>query len=126
MQPPLVVALYGELGAGKTCFTKGIAQGLGIEQPVTSPTFSLIQEYSGACPLIHVDCYRLAGEEDAENIGLVEILSRNAVVVVEWPEKIETLLPNDYLEIRIEIVNETIRVIDWNNISLVQDIQCSS
>ncbi len=120
VQPPQVIALYGGLGAGKTCFTQGVARGLGVKQKVTSPTYSLIQEYPGRHLLIHVDCYRLAGEEDAENIGLVEILSRNAVVVVEWPEKIETLFPNDYLEIRIEIVNEAIRVIDWDNISLIQ------
>lgn len=111
VQPPLVVALLGELGSGKTCFAQGVAQGLGIKQPVTSPTFSLIQQYPGSYPLIHVDCYRLTGEEDAESIGLTEVFRSTAIVLVEWAEKIESLLPDRHLQIRMEMVDETTRLI---------------
>ena len=110
VQPPQVIALYGELGAGKTCLAQGIALGMGIKQRVTSPTYPLIQEYPDPHLLVHVDCYRLSVEEDAVNIGLAEILSQSAVVLVEWPERIERLLPASCLAIHMEIVNETTRL----------------
>ena len=115
VRPPQVIALYGELGAGKTCFTQGVARGVGIEQKVTSPTYSLIQEYPGRYLMVHIDCYRLTGEDDAVDIGLVEILSKFAIVLVEWPERIKRLLPEKCLEIYMEIVNETTRSISIKN-----------
>jgi tRNA threonylcarbamoyladenosine biosynthesis protein TsaE len=111
VKAPEVIALYGGLGAGKTCFTKGVARGLGLSGAVTSPTYSLIQEYPGVETLIHVDCYRLGGTEDALNIGLAEELKRDAVVVVEWADRIEPLLPERRLDIRMEIVDEETRLI---------------
>jgi tRNA threonylcarbamoyladenosine biosynthesis protein TsaE len=111
VQPPQVFALYGELGAGKTCLAQGLAQGVGIKQWLTSPTYSLIREYSGQYPLVHVDCYRLTGEEDAVDTGLGEILGRSAIVLVEWPEKIERLLPDSCLKIRMTIIDEATRLI---------------
>ncbi len=115
MHPPQVIALYGGLGAGKTCFTQGVARGVGIKQKVTSPTYSLIQEYPGRYLLVHVDCYRLSGEDDAVDIGLVEILNQSAIVLVEWPERIQRLLPGSCLEIQMEVVNETTRSISIKN-----------
>ncbi len=88
---------------------------MGIKQKVTSPTYSLIHEYPGRYLLVHVDCYRLTGEDDAVDIGLAEILSRSAIVLVEWPEKIKRLLPGSCLEIYMEIVNETTRSISIKN-----------
>jgi len=98
------VLLYGDLGAGKTTLTGFLALGLGVapEQPVTSPSFSLVHEYQGRCPLFHIDCYRLAGEEDVEAAGLTEYLdSRSGVCVVEWPERLGRLRPPDSLAITI-------------------------
>ena len=101
-----MVALSGDLGAGKTCLTRGIARGLGITDPVTSPTFILVAEYatSRGFPLYHADCYRLgdAAAAEAESIGLAEMMDGPGVAVVEWAERIERLLPDDTL--RIELV----------------------
>lgn len=82
-----VVALDGTLAAGKTYFTKGIALGLKIQEEITSPTFTVISEYSGRLPLYHMDIYRLAGEEDFLNIGAEDMLYGNGVCVIEWSEK---------------------------------------
>jgi tRNA threonylcarbamoyladenosine biosynthesis protein TsaE len=84
---------------------------MGIKQRLISPTYSLIREYSGRYPLVHVDCYRLTGEEDAIDIGLGEILGRSTIVLVEWPEKIERLLPDTCLKIHITIIDEATRLI---------------
>lgn len=106
LQPGDVIALSGDLGAGKTCLTRGIARGLGITDPVTSPTFILVGEYATArgFPLYHADCYRLgdAAAAEAESIGLDEMMEGPGVAVVEWAERIECLLPDDTL--RIELV----------------------
>lgn len=106
LQPGDVVALSGDLGAGKTCLTRGIARGLGITDPVTSPTFILVGEYTTArgFPLYHADCYRLgdAAAAEAESIGLDEMMGGPGVAVVEWAERIERLLPDETL--RIELV----------------------
>ena len=106
LQPGDVVALIGDLGAGKTCMTRGIARGLGIADPVTSPTFILVAEYRTArgFPFYHADCYRLgdAAVAEAESIGLDEMMEGSGVAVVEWAERIDRLLPDDTL--RIELV----------------------
>jgi tRNA threonylcarbamoyladenosine biosynthesis protein TsaE len=96
------ICLYGELGAGKTTFVQGIADGLGIrEQYITSPSFSLINEYKGRLDLYHIDLYRLSGPGDLEGIGFTEYPG-NGVAVVEWPERAEGLLPGQRLDILIE------------------------
>jgi len=102
LQPGEVVLLRGELGAGKTVLVQGIARGIGIDDPVTSPTFTLIHEYgSSDCPLIHVDLYRLEKPEDLESIGLEEMFDGLSVVVVEWSERMGRLTPAEYLLVQI-------------------------
>ena len=100
-----VVALIGDLGSGKTTLAKAIARGLAVTDPVTSPTFSLIQEYAGQIPMYHFDPYRLDRPEEIAELGLDEYLQREGVVVVEWANLIEQLLPSDRFEIRIDILN---------------------
>jgi len=113
LQPGHVVALIGELGAGKTCLTQGIAAGLGVERAVTSPTFIMVNEYptARASRLCHVDCYRLAvdGAREALGIGLDELLHGEAICVVEWADRIELLLPPDHLRVTLTYVDECTR-----------------
>ena len=95
-----VLTLEGELGAGKTTFTKGIAKGLGIKRTVNSPTFTIVKEYEGRLPLYHMDVYRL--EYSDEDIGFDEYFNGDGVSVVEWAQFIEDYLPIDRLDIRIK------------------------
>ncbi|HNP60226.1 MAG TPA: tRNA (adenosine(37)-N6)-threonylcarbamoyltransferase complex ATPase subunit type 1 TsaE [Nitrospirales bacterium] len=98
-----VLALTGDLGAGKTVLTCGIALGLGIPMDqVSSPTFTLIQEYSGAIPLIHVDLYRLDGPSDISTLGLEEYFTPNTIVLIEWAERFPQILPADHITICLE------------------------
>ena len=106
-----VVLLEGGLGAGKTVLAQGIAQGLGIDDPVTSPTFTLIHEYAGRLPLYHVDLYRLAGDADAAAIGLEEYVYGDGVTVIEWPDRAGTLLPTDHLSVALRPIAETKRAL---------------
>ena len=85
--PGDVVALSGALGAGKTSLVKGIALGLGVAEPVTSPTFTLIQEYDGRIPLYHIDLYRITDPDQLDDLGIEEYLEGDGVTVIEWPEK---------------------------------------
>lgn len=98
-----MLALTGDLGAGKTVLTCGIALGLGIPMDqVSSPTFTLIQEYSGAIPLIHVDLYRLEGPSDISSLGLEEYFTPNTIVLIEWAERFPKILPADHIIIFLE------------------------
>ena len=109
------VALTGELGAGKTCLTQGIAGGLGVPDcyVVASPTFTLINEYPGKeTALYHLDLYRLAGSGDLEEIGYQEYLARGGVVVVEWAEKIPDAIPEEALCVTLSYVGENVRRIE--------------
>lgn len=109
LQPGDVVALVGDLGAGKTCLTRGMAAGLGVQEPVASPTFILVAEYSTAAgfPLYHADCYRLDNPtREAEDIGLDELMADHGAVVVEWADRIAALLPPDHLRVTLEIVDD--------------------
>jgi ATPase, YjeE family len=112
-----VVALDGTLAAGKTYFTKGIALGLKIQEEITSPTFTVISEYSGRLPLYHMDIYRLAGEEDFLNIGAEDMLYGNGVCVIEWSEKIREILPKNTISVKISINSNNSRSISIDNIS---------
>lgn len=108
--PDLLICLDGELGAGKTTFTKGVAEALGVREVITSPTFTIIKEYSdGAMPLYHVDAYRLEGE--AGGINIEEYFVKGGVVVIEWPEMIAEVLPEERLEIKIRAGEGETRVL---------------
>jgi len=105
-----VVALYGELGSGKTCFIQGIARGLGIEgERVVSPSFVLIREYRGSTPFCHIDLYRLSSGKEVEALGLEEYLGKERVCAIEWAEKAEELLPPGTIKIDLDFVDETRR-----------------
>lgn len=96
-----VVALVGELGAGKTCFVRGLARGLGVIQPVTSPTFVLVNHYAGRLPVYHLDAYRTGSLTEVLDIGYDEFVSGGGVTVVEWAEKVGPLLAPDAIVVRI-------------------------
>ena len=99
-----VIALQGELGAGKTTFVQGLARALGITRPVTSPTFTLVGEYPGGrLPLIHMDLYRLRSPDDLLVIGFPEYLERNALVAIEWPDRAGDLLPPETIRVTITL-----------------------
>lgn len=107
--PNMVICLDGELGSGKTVFTKGIANALGIKEPITSPTFSIIKEYDGELPLYHMDVYRLDG--NTEGIGIEEYFNKGGVVVIEWADTIKDILPKEYLHIKFKVIDENKRVL---------------
>ena len=91
LSPGTVIALFGDLGAGKTTLIQGIAAGLGVKEPITSPTFTIVNEYhSGRLPLFHFDLYRLSDEEELYEIGWEDYLNRNGVCAVEWSERAPT------------------------------------
>lgn len=103
LRPPLVIALHGDLGAGKTTLTQGIAAGLGIDRRVTSPTFTIANEYelTNGWRLVHIDSYRLDSGE-AETIGLDDILDdERAIVIIEWAERVAAWLPEERIEIEM-------------------------
>jgi tRNA threonylcarbamoyladenosine biosynthesis protein TsaE len=104
-----VLALVGELGAGKTSLVRGIADGLQAPAAVSSPTFVLIHEYQGRLPLVHVDLYRLRSEAEAEAIGLQEYFDGRAVTAIEWADRFPALLPADRLDLRLRHVSPTAR-----------------
>lgn len=102
LQPGDVVALYGDLGAGKTHLVKGIACGLGVDPAyVTSPTFTLVQEYAGRLPVLHLDLYRIERPAEFDRLGLDELFEGDGVCVVEWPERAEGRLPASAIRLRL-------------------------
>ena len=102
LKPGTVLALHGELGAGKTCFVQGLARALGIHRAVNSPTFTLINEYRGTLPLHHVDLYRIRSAEEALGLGLDDYLHGDGITAIEWAERIQPLLPAGTIHIRME------------------------
>lgn len=102
LEPGDVLALFGELGAGKTTFVQGLAQGLEVSAPVTSPSFALIQEYAGRLPLYHVDLYRLRNVAEALELNLDEYFEGRGVTVIEWAERLGGALPKRAVRIRLE------------------------
>ena len=109
LKPGTVIALFGELGAGKTAFTRGIALGLGIGASVSSPTFTIVNEYPGDIPLFHFDMYRLESENELFDIGWDDYHDRGGVCVVEWSEKVPGAFSPDTIIIRFEILGENSR-----------------
>jgi|SRR5213592_138962 len=108
------LALYGDLGAGKTQFVRGLVRGLGGNgRDVSSPTFVLLNVYdTGRLTVYHLDAYRVGGADDFEAIGFTELLAEGGVVVVEWADRVESLLPLDRINVRIKPLGETTRLID--------------
>lgn len=108
--PNMVICLIGELGSGKTVFTKGFAASLGIKDTITSPTFTIIKEYdSGELPLYHMDVYRL--EDNDEGIGFKDYFNKGGVTIIEWADLIEKQLPKKRLEIKFKVIDEDTRVL---------------
>ena len=111
-----VLTFFGDLAAGKTTFTKGLAKGLGISDYVSSPTFTLIHEHKGRLPLYHVDLYRLNGTEEIETIGLDEYLESGGVTVIEWSERFEGELPDERIDIKIVPTGDDEREITFSTL----------
>lgn len=103
LRPGDVVALAGDLGAGKTVFVQGAAAGLGVVQQVVSPTFTLVRQYAGRLPVVHVDVYRLDRVQDVLDVGFEDYLDGRAVVFIEWGDVIQGLLPESWLGVRLTL-----------------------
>lgn len=117
-RPGDVLVLTGELGAGKTVFVRGLAKGLGLDvNKVSSPSFTMVNEYTGEKPLYHFDLYRLVDSDELIEIGWDDYLSRGALIAVEWGEKADYYLPDKYYLIEFRLINETDREI---NISFIE------
>jgi tRNA threonylcarbamoyladenosine biosynthesis protein TsaE len=109
LKPGDVVALTGELGAGKTCLVRGVARGLGLEEGiVASPSFSLINEYPAEFPVYHIDCYRLHLKEAIDELGLEEYFEGRGLCLIEWAERLDSL-PDERLDLFLEILDENRR-----------------
>jgi tRNA threonylcarbamoyladenosine biosynthesis protein TsaE len=111
IQQPIIMALTGDLGCGKTAFVQGLSKGLDVSEAyyVTSPTFTLINEYPGRLRLYHVDLYRIEHPIELDDIGLDEVLLSDAVIAVEWAEKLSSNAPSNGLQIQFEITSESTR-----------------
>ncbi|MCK5403862.1 MAG: tRNA (adenosine(37)-N6)-threonylcarbamoyltransferase complex ATPase subunit type 1 TsaE [Desulfobulbaceae bacterium] len=110
-EPGDVIALFGDLGAGKTTLTQFIGQGLQVPDScyITSPTFSLLHEYPGRIPLFHMDLYRLSGEDDVIDLGFEDYLYGDGLVVIEWPDRLGALMPDNRLAIELTMTSESSR-----------------
>ena len=105
--PNMVICLEGDLGSGKTLFTKAFAKADGIEENITSPTFTIIKEYNGELPLYHMDVYRLSDVK--QDLGIEEYFTKKGVCIIEWSDLIEDILPKNRLDIKIKIIDENTR-----------------
>ena len=110
LKPGDVVLLIGDLSAGKTTLTKGIGKALGVTKIINSPTFTIVKEYKGKCPLYHLDLYRLDGLNN--DFDLEEYIEGDGVCVIEWPYQVEEILPKEYLEINLKRLSEFERSIE--------------
>jgi tRNA threonylcarbamoyladenosine biosynthesis protein TsaE len=134
LDQPLTLLLYGDLGSGKTAFTQGLAGGLDVPAsiPVTSPTYTLINEYPGRCPFYHVDLYRLPDPVNPDEIGLYELFNDSGIVAVEWAQRLHPAdRPSRRLDLFFEVIDDTyrrIRIIAYglDPVDLLKDIGISS
>lgn len=115
LAPGAVVALTGELGAGKTCFVQGLVRGLGVTTRATSPTFVLVNEYRGRVPVHHVDLYRVESVAEAMDLGLDELFASAGVTLVEWADKLGPALPRDAVQVHVDGVGDEPRRITIAN-----------
>jgi tRNA threonylcarbamoyladenosine biosynthesis protein TsaE len=106
-KPGDLILLAGDLGSGKTTFAQGFGAGLGVQEPIVSPTFTLVRNYQGRLPLIHCDVYRLDHLQEVIDLGLSELLDDGGVALVEWGDVVVPLLPADFLEVRLEYGDPT-------------------
>ena len=127
--PGDLVLLAGELGAGKTALAAGLAEGMGIEEPVVSPSFMLVRRYAGGfTPLTHADVYRLGSLNELEDLDLFEE-SRNGVLIIEWGNAVATAMPDDHLRVEFEVTGPTDRLVRlvpqgaWRNLSLKEMVE---
>jgi tRNA threonylcarbamoyladenosine biosynthesis protein TsaE len=117
--PGSVIALSGGLGAGKTCLVKGIARALGVDENITSPTYTIINEYRcDSCPLYHIDAYRLNGDEDFDSTGVGGCFSAGGITIIEWSERIPGSIPVGAIRIEIEISGPQSRIFRLRGLSL--------
>ena len=117
IQAPAVLCLYGELGAGKTALIRGLAEGMGLTSTVSSPTFTIVNEYLGSRDLIHFDMYRLGSAEELFDIGWEDYLRRNAVLAVEWSENVQNAFDSTEIVIRLEKLSDNDRRITVEGVS---------
>lgn len=123
--PNMVICLNGELGSGKTVFVKGFANALGINETITSPTFTIVKEYEeGELPLYHMDVYRLENGQD--NIGISDYFTKGGVTIIEWSDLIETELPEERLEINFKLIDENTRLLIFKPYGKIYEDVCNS
>ena len=116
LRPGDVIAYFGDLGAGKTAFTRGIAEGLGVSEQVTSPTYTIVNEYlSGRLPLFHFDMYRLSSPEELFEIGWEDYLERGGICAVEWSENVSGAFPSGTIKVKLDKIDESVRRITIDN-----------
>jgi tRNA threonylcarbamoyladenosine biosynthesis protein TsaE len=119
LEPGSVIALSGGLGAGKTCLVKGIARALGVSENITSPTYTIINEYRlKNCPLYHIDAYRLNGDEDFASTGAGDCFSTGGITIIEWSERVPGSIPPGAININIEISGPQSRIFRLGGLSL--------
>jgi tRNA threonylcarbamoyladenosine biosynthesis protein TsaE len=130
IQKPTTLALIGDLGSGKTAFVQGLAGGLGVPSDyyITSPTFTLVNEYPGRLPLFHIDLYRLETVRDLEDIGLNDLLYDQAVLAIEWADRLAENFYTDYLSIHFQIIDDEFRRLNLiaygqNGINLIKALE---
>ena len=118
LQPGSVVAISGGLGAGKTCLAKGIAKAAGIAGNITSPTYTILNEYPGEVPFFHIDAYRLGNDEDFEHTGAGECMDAGGITVIEWSDRIPRSIPENAIKIRMAISSRQERIIRIEGIGI--------
>jgi tRNA threonylcarbamoyladenosine biosynthesis protein TsaE len=123
LRPGTVIALIGDLGSGKTCLTQGICVGLEVNDYVTSPTFTLINEYQGRLPVYHFDFYRIDVSAEVTDLGIDEYFYGHGVCIIEWAEKIQAYLPDERIEIRIQRRDATEREIQMTYFNISEILQ---
>ena len=101
LHPGDVVSLAGDLGTGKTVFARGVARALGVDEPIVSPTFTIVREYEGRVPVVHVDVYRIDTFQELHDLGFEEVFRDDAVTLVEWGDVIDRMLPSDRLDVHL-------------------------